>query len=387
MAEPRIELRNLKLWDGKATLAGSGLRINTGVIEAVGAIEPLQPSIDAAGLWAMPGLIDAHVHLCLDPTRRTPPSATEVPDLNAMAERAEQMLRAGITTARDLGGGHGRELELRDAIERGKLAGPRLLCAGQPLTSVGGHCHFWGGEVASIAEAERHIDSQIARGVDLIKVMASGGVMTRESSPAAAQFEQAMLDAIVARSAHHEKGVAAHCHSTLSIERATTAGVATIEHCSWVNERGWGAGYDPTLAERMSERGIQISPTINSNWKRHLTAKDPNRRDQLRRIFADLEAKGVALIASTDAGIPGVPHDNLPNALPVFAELAALSKERVLQTATSAAAAALGLPLAGRLTTGAWADVLLIDGDPREDLSRLQSPVGIIARGRWVKPL
>ena len=386
MAEPAIlELRGLNLWDGNKRIDETTLTLQSNRILAVGASEyasAADRTIDATGLWAIPGLIDAHVHMTLDPSRREPPAAGEVPAWEPMVERAEQMARAGITTARDLGGGVWRELELRDAINRGEVAGPTLYCTGQPVTSPGGHCHFWGGEAASISDIESIINRQQAHGVDLIKVMASGGVMTRASKPSAAQFEQAELDALVRAARRHGYDVAAHCHSTTAIDRSVHAGVHTVEHCSWVSDAGWGKGYDPAIAERMAATGIWVSPTINLGWKRHLDNPDTTRRDQLRAIFASMRDRGVPLIASTDAGIPGVQHQDLPRALPIFASLAGLSSEEALQSATSNAADALRDTQAGRLAAGKRADLLLFEHNPLDDLGVLANPVEVVLRGR-----
>ncbi|MEM1433370.1 MAG: amidohydrolase family protein [Pseudomonadota bacterium] len=381
-------LTRLRIWDGERTLDADTVKIADGRIQQIGTAEDLARDtakrIDCSGLWAMPGLIDAHVHLELDPERREPPARGEAPDRDRMIERAGRMLRAGITSARDLGGGSGAELWLRDAINRGEVSGPRLWCAGQPITTPGGHCHFWGGEAGSTAAALAVLERQIEKGSDLIKVMASGGVMTRNTKPADAQFEQDTLDAIVAAARAASLTVAAHCHSTLSIDRAARAGVRTIEHCSWVGPDGWGKGYDAKVVEHMLTNRIWVSPTINLGWQRHLTNSDSTRRDQLRAIFSDMRERGVPLIASTDAGIPGVHHQDLPKALPVMQQLTGLSTEATLRSATSEAARGIGFPAGGWLRVGEPADLLLVDGDPTADLSVLAQPVEVYKAGRAV---
>ena len=384
--EPLV-LTGLSLWDGDKLLDADCIRLEAGRINAIGDRAAVAAGgtaarvVDAGGLWAIPGLMDAHVHMTLDPSRRNPPGADELPDWEPMVARAKAMVCAGITTARDLGGGAWRELALRDAIERGEIPGPTLHCAGQPITSLGGHCHFWGGEADSIEAIDTIIDRQVAHGVDLIKIMASGGVMTRDSKPSAAQFEQPLIDAVVQGAARYDLRVAAHCHSTTAIDRASQAGVRTVEHCSWVSDEGWGKGYDPAVAQRMARQGIWVSPTINRGWQRHLANPDSTRRDQLREIFTAMRALGVKLIASTDAGIPGVRHEDLPLALPVFAALANLTPEETLRAATSDAAEAIEATDAGWLAIGKRADLLLLKANPLEDLATLAEPVEVFARG------
>jgi imidazolonepropionase-like amidohydrolase len=384
---------HLRIWDGIADGyldAADAIRVENGTIAAVGSARDISAGAttrDMHGATALPGLIDAHVHIVLDPDLRDPLAQTTADAETraaAMARRAAGMVRAGITTARDLGGGEWMELELRDRIARGEIDGPRLVCAGQPVTSPGGHCHFWGGEAAGIAAAAAVVARQHEHGVDLIKVMATGGTMTKGSTPREAQFDSATLKAIVDEARQRGYPVAAHCHGTVGIRYAAEAGVNTIEHCSWVGENGWGADYDAELAAALATRGIWVSPTVNLGWKRHQGSGSDHEK-RLLANFAAMRTAGVRLAASTDAGIPNVRHADLAKTLPVFAHFGGLSNVETLRSATSDCANAIGLgDLTGRLTPGYAADVLFVDGDPLTDLNRLGSVVGVLARGRTV---
>ena len=167
----RTVLTDLRIWDGERIHEADALVIDAGVIEALcpsntlGAADA-RLAISLKGATAMPGLIDAHVHMVLEPGRSSPPSVDERPDLIAMQERAAQMVAAGITTARDLGGGAWMELELRDQIHRGEIPGPRLICSGQPITSPQGHCHFWGGEAQDLDAALQILQRQVDHGTN-----------------------------------------------------------------------------------------------------------------------------------------------------------------------------------------------------------------------------
>ena len=378
-----MELRNVRIWDGRADtyLDAEALEIDGARIARVG--EGLGHGIDGSGLTVIPGLMDAHVHLCLDPEVRSPSDQETDPDLllPAMRRRAEAMVRAGITTARDLGGGTWTELKLRDEIAAGETAGPRLLCAGQPITSVRGHCHFWGGEAAGVPAVLEVLERQTRRGTDLIKVMATGGTLTPNSTPADAQFDAATLTAIVEASAASGRHVAAHCHGTAGIVNAVEAGVRTVEHCSWVGPDGWGKNYDAAAVSAMAAKGTWVSPTINLGWARFRGNKplESLRQDNL----AKLRAAGVGLIASTDAGIPGVRHQDLPAALAVFAHFAAFTPVEALRSATSDCALAIGLgELTGAVQVGLEADLMVVEGDPLKDLTVLANPVEVFSRGR-----
>ena len=372
---------NVRLWNGVAESydQADSIAVQGDAIVAIG--RGLDGE-DCRGLTVLPGLIDAHVHMVLDPALSSAvEQVAEEPHVvrHKMVARAEAMVRAGITTARDLGGGAWLELELRDRIDAGDVAGPRLLCAGQPVTSVGGHCHFWGGEAADASAAEAVIARQQEHGVDLIKLMATGGMLTPHSQPKDAQFDQSTTSAIVAAARARGFGVAAHCHGTAGIRHAAKAGVRSIEHCSWIGPDGKRGDYDPDVAREIARRGIWVSPTINAGWARFGADAAAKVTTHLRA----LKESGCRLVASTDAGIPRVRHEDLARALPVFARLAELSPVETLRCATSEGAAALGLADAtGTLHTGACADLLFVRGDPLADLAALLEPAMVVARGR-----
>lgn len=381
-----IKFANARLWDGIADgLSVGDIFVREGLIAEGDADTPCDSVRDLGGLFVIPGLIDAHVHLCLNPAVRDP-LAQSLPEdailLGEMRERALAMLRAGITSARDLGGGAHLELRIRDEIREGLLPGPRLLCAGQPVTSPGGHCHFWGGEAASVEEALSVVERQRSHGVDLIKIMATGGNITPGSKPVDSQFDDETLRQVVTRAGQYSYHVAAHCHGTNGIRQATLAGVQTIEHCSWVGENGWGRGFDPSVVAEMSSRNLWVSPTINSGWRRF---QDQAFVEMVRGNYDRMKAAGIRLIASTDAGIPNIHHDDLPRALPEFARFAGLSPVEVLKTASSECAEAIGLgKIAGRIKSGYSADFVAYERNPLEDLGALENPVLVVARGEEI---
>lgn len=384
------QFRNVRIWNGldQQYCEADCISVIDDSIASIGSSEEAtgRDTINLSGLTVLPGLIDAHIHLCLDPeVRAAEGQASRSRDdlVGVMAERAEAMVRAGITTARDLGGGRWLELEIRDRINAGALAGPRLLCSGQPVTSIRGHCHFWGGEAKGKEEAIKVIERQVRHKVDLIKVMATGGNLTAGTNPSQAQFDVETLTVIVEEAARHGHRVAAHCHGTPGIRNAIEAGVATIEHCSWVGPDGWGKQYDEVTARLIAEKGIWVSPTVNAGWKRRYGREDFE--GAVRGNFLRMKAAGVSLIASTDAGIPNVFHHHLPLALPVFAYFADLNPLETLKSATSDGATGIGLEaVTGSLAEGLSADLLFVEGDPLSDLDVLAKPVAVMARGKMM---
>ncbi len=371
---------NLQVWNGlEDDLTRRSIAVRAGCFTE---IAESGDTLDLDGCYAIPGLIDAHIHLCLNPEVKDPADQT-LPDeqtlKSEMRSRAEKMLRAGITTARDLGGGQYLELAIRDEIERGDTVGPRLICAGQPITSVGGHCCFWGGEAEDTTQALDVLRRQHEHNVDLIKVMVTGGNITPGSRPVDSQFEDDTVQKIVAAATANHYHVAAHCHGTDGIRQAAESGVTTVEHCSWVGDAGWGKAFDESVVATLAANNVWVSPTINSGWRRF---KQPAFVDMIQANYERMKAAGVRLIASTDAGIPNIYHHDLPNALAVFAHFAKLSAAEVLRSATADCANAIGLAeTTGVIAPGLSADFVVYEANPLEDLDVLNRPLMVVSRG------
>ena len=396
-------IEGVQVWSGEAgaglTEPDTAIRIEGGRIAQVGERDSAARGSRNShfiyeNAFAVPGLIDAHVHMGVDPHRSVAAQAEIPPDerLRDMRARALAMIRCGITTARDLGGGDGAEIDLRDSIARGEVPGPRLLCAGQPVTTPGGHCHFWGGAAANLDEGRAVIDRQVARGVDWIKIMATGGVATKGTAPSGVQFDASEIAELVAHAAHRGRRVAAHCHGTQGIANAATGGVRTIEHCSFAGGSGFGGDYSQDVVDTIAASGAWVSPTVNAGWGRRIEKEEGGAHteffDRMSRVHHELVRAGVPMVASTDAGIPGVLHHRLAEGLVAFARYAGFDAEEVLRTATSDAALALGLDgETGKLVPGASADVLILEKNPLEDPAALLRPLGVFVRGKHFTPL
>ena len=389
-----------RLWDGlsDSTLEGEcgvGIAIRGGRIAWLGLLEDVPDWIRAFPVrehhaevdsTLMPGLIDCHVHIefsCKHSLHAQPASCTS---LTAMQARARHMLRHGITTARDLGG-NGGAIALRSAIRlrEPSLPGPRLLCAGQPITRPRGHCHQWGGEADCEAAIRRVVRRQLAAPIhaDLIKIMATGGVRTPGTTPAEASFTKGEIEACVAEAAAGGRATAAHAHGVAGIGNAARAGVTTIEHCSWV-EPGGGWGHDdPEVIRAIARQSIFVCPTIGAQWARN--GLEHTMAPALRRMVS----AGVRLVYGSDAGaIPGLHHHRLADGLVVMSRCAQLSHAQALRTATSEAAAALGLgDTCGSLCEGLSADVIVAHGNPLVDLEMICAPLlAVVCQGKLVKP-
>ncbi|GGZ53313.1 amidohydrolase [Streptomyces inusitatus] len=374
--------------------------VDSGVIAAVGSAAELEASVDARvprlrspGATLLPGMMDCHVHLAFD---AGPDLVSAVVDATpdelaaAMADRARQLLAAGVTTVRDLGDRGGLAVALRDSIASetaaseaaasGAVAGPRIVTATAPITSRGGHCGFLGGEVTTDEEIRERIARNAAAGADLIKVMASGGALTpggpRMWEP---QFTPDQLRLIVREAAHHGLGVAAHAHGTETIGQCVDAGVRTIEHCSWRTAEG--IVYDPEVTRRIVDNDVSVCRCVSGDWQLFLKQMGPERAQQMIESIGEMREAGVRFIAGTDAGVPGARFGDYVGMLEFFASIG-FGNTEILDMATVNAAHALGLGDAGVLAPGRRADLIVVDGDPVAELDALRRIRHVFAAGR-----
>lgn len=380
----------------------SGQRLTDGAvlvegdrISAVGLRAVLQartgdqiPVLEYPGSTLMPGLINSHVHLCFDtsadPVREFRDSSPEQL-LSGVADRAGQALRVGVTTVRDLGGSD-LVFQIRDEIAARTRPGPRIVASGPPLTVAGGHCWFFGGVVGDDSSIRAMVRRHASAGADLIKVMASGGHMTRGGAEMwQSQFTTDQLRAVVAEAAQAGLRVAAHAHGAEAITAAVDAGVHTIEHCSWMA----GAGeYDrrEDTARKMAAAGIFACAALSQNWRALYDRLGPIRGPKTFGRLKWMDALGVPFIAGTDAGLPGSVFDNFAGALALYSWLG-FANDRIIEFATVNAAAALGLgAVTGRLAPGLAADLLVVGGDPLTTLDALHNVRMVMAGGTLHPP-
>ncbi|MYU12630.1 amidohydrolase family protein [Streptomyces sp. SID8361] len=335
------------------------------------------------GCTLLPGLIEGHAHLCLDGgTAPFDRFGTAGPEevVGCAAEALRRMARAGVTTVRDMGAPAFLAEAFQHGTVLGEHPGPRVLHAGVPVTSPGGHCAVMGGEAADAGRALALIDANRRSGADWTKLMVTGGFLSSAaSSPYRTQFPQHLLDSAVRTSHARAMKVAAHAHGVEGVRAAVAAGVDTVEHCTWMDEGGFRV--DAALISEMSDRGTVVSVTVNSR-ARAATGRLPwhERRSQL----AQLHTSGVPLIAGTDCGIGNTPHDDLPASLDAYIDFG-MSPIEVIEAATGTNARLLGLaPQTGTLTPGGCADILAVHGDPLESLAHLTDVACVLVRGRPV---
>jgi imidazolonepropionase-like amidohydrolase len=399
-------IRARHAYDGESFLgAGATVLVEDGSIigiESYGFQVPGDCLVTGYEGTLLPGLIDAHTHLVADSgvsalDRVAGYCAEEIEEVISRALRDQ--LRAGVTTVRDLGDRRFCVLDRRDRQLSGPVTEPAIVASGPPLTSKDGHCHYMGGEVSGTSEIIGAVAERVERGVDIIKVMASGGVNTPGTDAMLSQFTTAELQLIVDRA--HAAGVAvtAHAHGTPAVEQAVAAGVDGIEHCSCVTDRGFGQVSEETVAALARSR-IAVCPTIGVDPQlmkapppaiKAMTDRMGMTAEQMlqaRRDFVGrLHRAGVRLVSGVDSGIgPAKRHGVLPYAVCELVT-AGLSITEALATATSGAAEACGISARkGRLAPGYDADLLVVDGDLATDVTALHQPRSVLLRGLPVSP-
>ncbi|MEU5781050.1 amidohydrolase family protein [Micromonospora lupini] len=336
----------------------------------------------------LPGLIDAHVHLCADAGPDALGRLAEHPDadLDTVVEASLRAhLAAGVTTVRDLGDRRGAVLRWRAREVRDDL--PTVVGSGTPITSVGGHCWWMGGEASGVDEIREAVRLQAAAGADLLKVMASGGVFTPGTDTTRPQFTDQELAAAVTQA--HDLGlpVTAHAHALSAVEQALGVGVDGIEHCTCVTATG--AHVPEELADRLATSGVAVCATLGTDPAVitppevvEMAARAGLSEAALRAAAATLHRAGVRLVAGSDAGLgPAKPHGILPETLVEYVA-SGIPATAALAAATSVGAEVCGLGRSkGRVRPGFDADLLVVHGDPTSDMTVLRRPLAVYVNG------
>jgi imidazolonepropionase-like amidohydrolase len=353
-------------------------------------------TINLPNATVLPGLIDAHTHLTFNPSFGYETLGISIPrEALIGAHNARVTLEAGFTTVRNVGARGYSDVALRDAINAGDVPGPRMLVSGPALSITGGHCdndllpyeyHATSDGVADGIENVQHKTREIIKyGADLIKVCATGGVLSKGDDPNASQYTLEEMKAIVADAHRLGRKVAAHAHGAQGVIWASEAGVDSVEHGHLMN--------DAAIAT-LKKNGTYLVPTLYLiDWQRENAAK-ANLPDYTRHKMqivseaAKTNAKkaieaGVKIGLGTDAAV--YPHGLNAHELAVYVSLGMTSLQAI-QTATINDADLLGWSdKIGTLEAGKWADIIAVDGDPLQDVTTLQHVKFVMKGGAVVK--
>ena len=348
--------------------------------------------INGRGLTVLPGLIDCHVHLCLGAEPdvvKAIGKETPAETLLKAARLARQTLEAGVTTVRDVGSRDHAIFALKGAIDKGLTPGPRIVGAGLAICMIGGHARFIGQEVEGPEQVRKAVREQIEAGAEVIKVIASGGVLTPGTSPDQAQMTLEELRSAVEEAGRAGRKVAAHAHGAAGMKNAINAGVHSIEHATLMDEEA---------VDLMQSHGVYMVPTLSAlattaACRRGCGIPDSaleKARAMTKRhqaSFRQAHRRGLLIAMGTDAGTPFNAHGDNAQELDRMVAYGMSPMEAILAS-TSAAARLIGIEdQVGTLALGKEADLLLVEGNPLRKIELLRDRsrlIGVMQAGQFV---
>jgi imidazolonepropionase-like amidohydrolase len=351
----------------------------------VGEIRAASGQCDLEAACVTPGLVNAHAHL----------EGSGEPDMMGMiqtttsnqrllraVENARKSVKAGITTIRDVGSSNKIAADVRDAIEEGRIPGPRMRAAGKVLCMTGGHGWPIGRAVDSPWDARKAVREQMWDGADCIKMIATGGVMTKGAVPGNAQLTPDELGAAIDEAHRHGLRVAAHAIGTQGIKNALRAGIDSIEHGTLLDDEAIGL---------FKERAVYLVPTLSAptcilahledgHQPRYVVEKARGLNDAMLRNIRNAYDSGVRIAGGSDAGTPYNYHEDYAQEVELMWSLLGMTPQQALHAATNVAADLIGLHR-GILAIGEPADMLLLPRDAGKDVRALREPQVVLKNG------
>lgn len=380
-------LRDVRLFNGRETETEAAIRFDpeSGLIEAVGDAESQgeEPDISLPDHTVLPGLVDAHVHFSLSGQATVEDVVNQSDASLALTEatNAKTTLEAGVTSVRAMGA---RDLDvvLKRAIDRGDLLGPRTLANCRSITITGGHGHHLGREVDGPTECRKAVREQVKRGAEFIKFMATGGVTTPGTDPETLAFTREEIEAIIDET--HRRGIhaATHAHGAEGIKATAAAGVDTVEH---------GTFMDDEAIDLLVTNDVTLVPTLSAPYRiarnteqatKESTQKTGDVYKRHIESFKQAHEAGVEIAGGTDAGTPFNYHGTNSTEISFMVEHG-MRPEEAIRAMTATAADVVGLDV-GVLQSGKYADMLVIEGDPTDDVSLLREPTAVLKGGEVV---
>ena len=380
---------------GRDPLENAGLLVEDKSIIWIGRLDEFNfeeeiATVDLAGKTVVPGMIDCHVHITMEPIG-DPISLLSKESCAKTAVRSaaklKKMLMAGITYFRDLGGPYGIDIDLRDSVREGLIEGPEFLASAMPIVMTGGHGWQFSRECDGLVEARKAAREQLKAGADVLKIMATGGVMTPGVEPGSPQLTKEEMEAAIKEAHRAGKKTASHAQGTTGIKNAIHAGIDSIEH---------GIFLDDEAIELMVEKGVFLVPTlvapffivengVNGGIPEYAVEKSKRVMDSHFKSFRKAKEAGVKIAMGTDAGTPFNVHGKYPYELKLMVENGMTPMEAIV-TGTKYSSELLGIDKKyGTLEEGKTADFLVLKENPLKNLDTLFEIDQVYKLGELVK--
>ena len=363
--------------------------------------EGTEPEVlDFGAATVLPGLVDSHTHTNMPGDGQSVDRVNgEIDDIHLMRAvvNARLALESGVTTMRENGGWNRAPFSLKEGIDRGIVPGPRLNNCGHPITITGGHCWMMGSQADGVEGVRKEVRRLVHQGADYIKVMTSGG-STLGTRPQEASYTLEELKALVDEAHLRGRLVGAHAHAVQAIANCLDSGVDMIIHCSF-NQPDGSISLDPALGERIAVSGVWVNPTIYVSQSGILRLEEKQERQGLSReeqaeldheryrnesrleICRQLLSFGARMVGGSDCGFRAYPFGQFHNELNAMTEMG-ISTHDALLAGTRDAAESLGmLDQVGTVEPGKAADLLVVDGNPTENINDLTNVAAVFKGG------
>ncbi|HKL75757.1 MAG TPA: amidohydrolase family protein [Halanaerobiales bacterium] len=353
-------------------------------------VDDFDEVVNFGGKTVIPGLIDAHIHSLFDASG-DPFGSLEAESASMITLKAanfmEKTLEAGIVAIRDMGGVDYLEMGLNEAIKSGLSKGPRMQLSGKLITMTGGHGHQFGREVDSPHEARKAAREQLKNGVDLIKIMATGGVMTEGVQPGAPQLTEEEMRAAIIEAHKAERKTATHAQGVEGIKNALRAGIDSIEH---------GIFLDDEAIELMVHNDVFLVPTLAAPYwiidagvekgvPEFAVEKSKAVIESHAKSFQKAREAGVKIAMGTDAGTPFNKHGKNKFEIKMMVENG-MKPIEAIKAATMGGAELMELTdKLGSISEGKLADMVVVDGKPDQDIEDIYEVAEVYKEGKKVK--
>lgn len=338
--------------------------------------------MDCTDKTVMPGLINAHVHLGMQPYETDPPHEMPFAFSVLIERQLKTLLHSGVTLIRNQGTADFYDLHAKRAVDAGLIDGPDILSCGPVLTTPDGHGRQMGLVCQGVEDCARRAQEVVERGVDTLKLIATGGMMTKGTSLDAAPYSVQELRAMVEVAHENNLISSVHAHGAAGMRNSVQAGVTTIEHGTFLE--------DDILGE-MLQRGTWLCPTLTAPHSIKTFGREGGLpEDMMQKMdraygirmasFEKAYKAGVKIGFGTDAGTPNNPFDKTWFELKMMTEHG-VSPMAAIQIATARTAEMLQMPKHGAIAPGRFANLLVLENNPLEDITALRSPLKIIKKG------